>query len=179
MRISDWSSDVCSSDLERELVDEEHADPARHDLHPQRRQHRPHRRERHPRIAGAGGERRRGGGGARTRRRHRGAARPRRGCDGDVEEVSGEELSGEELSGEELSGEELSGEGLKGRAREGQRQLAKRGGLPVNAAAMSILGKIFTWWDGATDGTLLNNGRHGRTDRKSTSLNSSHKRAAR
>src|SRR3546814_19597201 len=87
---------------------------------------------------------------------------PRRGCDGDVEELSGEELSGEELSGEELSGEELSGEGLKGRAREGQRPLAKRGGLPVNAAAMSILGKIFTWWDGATVGTLLNNWRNGR-----------------
>src|SRR3546814_7869537 len=27
---------------------------------------------------------------------------------------------------------------------------------------MSILGKIFTWWDGATVGTLLNNWRHGR-----------------
>src|SRR3546814_1089457 len=40
--------------------------------------------------------------------------------------------------------------------------LAKRGGLPVNAAAMSILGKIFTWWDGATVGTLLNSWRHGR-----------------
>src|SRR3546814_19738106 len=40
--------------------------------------------------------------------------------------------------------------------------LAKRGGLPVNAAAMSILGKIFTWWDGATVGPLLNSWRHGR-----------------
>src|SRR3546814_16300118 len=90
MRISDGSSDVCSSDL-------------------------------------------------------RGAARPRRGCDGDVEELSGEELSGEELSGEELSGEELSGEGLKGRTREGHRPLAERGGLPVNAAAMSIMGQTVTW----------------------------------
>src|SRR3546814_11185624 len=27
---------------------------------------------------------------------------------------------------------------------------------------MSILGKIFTWWDGATVGTLLNSWRHGR-----------------
>ncbi len=26
---------------------------------------------------------------------------------------------------------------------------------------MSILGKIFTWWDGATIGTLLNSWRHG------------------
>jgi len=34
--------------------------------------------------------------------------------------------------------------------------LANRARLPVNAAAMSILGKIFTWWDGATVGTLLN-----------------------
>src|SRR3546814_16766197 len=34
--------------------------------------------------------------------------------------------------------------------------LADRARLPVNGAAMSILGKIFTWWDGATVGTLLN-----------------------
>src|SRR3546814_12915284 len=34
--------------------------------------------------------------------------------------------------------------------------LAKHRTLAVNGAAMSILGKIFTWWDGATVGTLLN-----------------------
>lgn len=39
--------------------------------------------------------------------------------------------------------------------------LAKRRGLAVNAAAMSILGKIFTWWDGATVGTMLNSWRTG------------------
>src|SRR3546814_1621346 len=39
--------------------------------------------------------------------------------------------------------------------------LAKRAGLRVNAAAMSILAKIFTWWDGATVGTLLNSWKNG------------------
>ena len=33
--------------------------------------------------------------------------------------------------------------------------------MPVNATSMSILGKIFTWWDGATIGTLLNSWRTG------------------
>lgn len=33
--------------------------------------------------------------------------------------------------------------------------------MPVNATAMGILGKIFTWWDGATIGTTLNSWRTG------------------
>jgi NADH:ubiquinone oxidoreductase subunit len=31
----------------------------------------------------------------------------------------------------------------------------------LNAAPMSILGKIFTWWNGATFGTMLDSARHG------------------
>ena len=35
----------------------------------------------------------------------------------------------------------------------------------LSALSMSILGKIFTWWDGATFGTMLDSARNG--DRKS------------
>jgi hypothetical protein len=34
--------------------------------------------------------------------------------------------------------------------------LANRAALACKRPTMSILGKIFTWWDGATVGTLLN-----------------------
>src|SRR3546814_11438986 len=42
-----------------------------------------------------------------------------------------------------------------------QNRLAKRRAQRLSASPMGILGKIFTWWDGATIGTSLHTSRKG------------------